>query len=98
MNDQKIENLLNLALDATMREREHSERLNVGYDLADNTWDLIVRYSGDLSGLLEAGIQAVPLIGGYAIVTLKEQEIPLLASLKEIEYIEQPKRLLFSVN
>ena len=44
MNDQKLENLLNLALDATSEELERSERLSEGYDRADNTWDLIIKY------------------------------------------------------
>ena len=48
MNDQKLENLLNLALDATSEELERSERLSEGYDRADNTWDLIIKYNGDL--------------------------------------------------
>ena len=43
MNDQKLENLLNLALDATSEELERSERLSEGYDRADNTWDLIIK-------------------------------------------------------
>ena len=45
MQDQKVENLLNLALDATPEEREKSIQLNVGYDSAANTWELIVKYS-----------------------------------------------------
>ena len=45
MNDQKLENLLNLALDATPEELERSERLSEGYDRADNTWDLIIKYN-----------------------------------------------------
>ena len=32
MTDQKLENMLNLALDATEAEREKSLQLNVGYD------------------------------------------------------------------
>ena len=32
MADQKIDNLLNLAMDATPEERRKSENLNVGYD------------------------------------------------------------------
>ena len=48
MPDQKIENMLNLALNATEEERERSLELNVGYDKEDKVWDLIVRYHGDL--------------------------------------------------
>ena len=32
MLDQKIDNLLNLAMEATPQERAKSENLNVGYD------------------------------------------------------------------
>ena len=34
MADQKVDNLLNLAMDATPQERRKSENLNVGYDSA----------------------------------------------------------------
>ena len=36
MEDQKLENLLNLALDADQGERERSEELDVGYDKEEN--------------------------------------------------------------
>lgn len=46
MPDQKIDNLLNLAMDATSEERAKSENLNVGYDSSERLWDVIVKYSG----------------------------------------------------
>ena len=49
--DQKIEDLLNLALDATEREREKSLELDVGYNPVDRTWDVIVKYTGSLADL-----------------------------------------------
>ena len=67
--DQKIDNLLNLAMDSTEREREKSWNLNVGYDEKMRLWDVIVKYSGSEEGLLGEGITVVPLLGGYAIVT-----------------------------
>ncbi len=101
MDDQKIENLLNLALDATQEERERSESLEVGYDSRDRTWQVIVRYSGALAPITADGAagpwEVVTLSGGYAIVTLPQADIELLAALPEIEYIEKPKRLYFSV-
>lgn len=48
MQNQKIENMLNLALDATEEEREKSLELDVGYDPIEREWDLIVKYSGNL--------------------------------------------------
>ena len=65
MPDQKIDNLLNLAMDATSEERAKSENLNVGYDSSERLWDVIVKYSGPESGLGGEGIQVVPLLGLY---------------------------------
>ena len=62
MQNQKRENLLNLALSATDEERERSENLDVGYDPEERTWELIVRHSGSLAGLAGAGIQVDELL------------------------------------
>ena len=69
MNDQKLDNLLNLAMDSTPLEREKSGNLNIGFDERLKLWDVIVKYSGSEEGLLGEGITVVPLLGGYAIVT-----------------------------
>lgn len=98
MQDQKIENVLNLALNATQEERERSLELNVGYETEEKKWDLIVRYHGDLIRLADQEIRISLLSAGYAIVTLPENRIEYLARQPEIEYIEKPKRLFFSVN
>ena len=42
-NSEKFENLLNLALDATAREREKSLQLGVGYEPEEQKWELIVK-------------------------------------------------------
>ncbi len=41
--DQKIENQLNLALNATEEEREKSIVLETGYDPQERTWEVIVK-------------------------------------------------------
>ena len=46
MSNEKMENLLNLALDATEREREKSLDLDTGYDRAERTWEVIVKFGG----------------------------------------------------
>ena len=98
MENAKLENMLNLALDATQREREKSLNLDVGYDREEKTWELIVKYHGDLSPLKAEGIQVVELMNEYAVLTVPESLIERLADVIEIEYIEKPKRLFFSVN
>lgn len=97
MDSQKLENLLNLSLNATREEREKSLDLDVGYDEDNNLWELIVKYSGDLSGLDSSIIRVERLIGGYAIVTIPQNLISTFAELEEIEFVEMPKRLYFSI-
>jgi hypothetical protein len=42
--DQKLENILNLALETPEEEREQTESLNVGYSAESRSWELIVKY------------------------------------------------------
>ena len=97
MEDQKLENLLNLALDAAEEEREKSLELSVGYDPEEKMWEVIIKYSGNLEAVRERGIDVVELLNGYAILTLNETELSWLAGKSEIEYIEKPKRLFFAI-
>lgn len=98
MEDQKLDNLLNLAMDASTEEREKSSSLETGYDKDTGLWEIIVKYSGELQQLLSDNMNAVSLLNGYAVVTLPEEEIPVLSADPRIEYIEMPKRLYFAVN
>ena len=41
--NQKLENLLNLSLDTTAKERSRSAELETGYNPEEQTWELIVR-------------------------------------------------------
>lgn len=98
MADQKLDNLLNLALDSTEEEREKSGNLNAGYESNSRMWDVIVKYNGSTEALSGEGIRAVPLLGGYAVVTLPEGRIREFAKRPQVEYIELPKRLYFQVS
>lgn len=108
MPNEKIENLLNLALDATEEEREKSIELDVGYDRTENTWEVIVKFGGtteELDVILRenfgeqyARIRMTNLQNEYAILTLPESLIEAVALLPEIEYMEKPKLLFFAVN
>ena len=99
MPDQKLDNLLNLALDATEEEREKSRNLNVGYEKQTRKWEIIVKYSemGDSVEALLGGpeISVVPLLGRYAIVTLPESMLDEYSRRPQIEFIEKPTRLYF---
>lgn len=101
MEDQKAENLLNLALSTPEEERQRSDELNVGYDEAARTWEIIVKYSGDLMTAVSDAFPGVGiriLSGGFAILTVPEDQVDAVIALKEIEYAEKPKRLYFVVN
>ncbi len=108
MNNEKMENLLNLALDATERELEKSLELDVGYDRAERTWEVIVKYGGtteELKALLRENfpdryeeLRFTNLSNEYAILTLPASVVTEVASLPEIEYMEKPKRLSFAVD
>ena len=97
MDSQKIENILNLALDSSQEEREKTLDLDVGYDEEDNLWELIVKYNGDLSRLNSSVIRIEELIAGYAIVTIPQNLIDSFVELEEIEYVEKPKSLYFAL-
>lgn len=108
MPNEKMENLLNLALDATEEEREKSIELDVGYDRTENTWEVIVKFGGtteELDVILRenfgeqyARIRMTNLQNEYAILTLPESLIEAVALLPEIEHMEKPKLLFFAVN
>jgi len=61
-------------------------------------WEVIVKYSGDLSRLeADLGFRAELLGNSYAILTMQSPQISRLLKYKEIEYIELPKKLVLSV-
>ena len=60
--------------------------------------ELIVRYSGDLKRLAEEiGFTAEELLGGYAIVRIRQELAPLLLSAEEILWTEVPARVYTEV-
>ncbi len=92
MANQKLEDQLSLALDTPAQMREKSDNLDTGYAPEENTWELIVKYNGNLDRLT-GGIRVEPLIAGYAIVTIPENLIGAFSRMEEIEFIEKPKKL-----
>lgn len=94
-DNQKLENLLNLSLQATPEERRRSKDLDTGYDEESRRWELIVKYHGDLRQAASEEVIIEELLAGYAIVTIPERLIQAFSGLEEVEYIEVPKRLYF---
>ena len=59
-NSEKIENILNLALDATKEEREKSLDLDTGYDAENKTWEVIVKFFGTEEELRQKIMEKFP--------------------------------------
>ncbi len=99
-NNQKIENLLQVALDATKEERLQSADLSTGYDIASNRWEVIVKYTNSLQTLTDTypQIQVTSLLNGYGILLLPEELIEVVAANPIITYMEKPKQLFYEVN
>lgn len=99
MADQKLENLLNISRQATKEEREKSEELGIGYDPEQNTWELIVRYTGSLDGLRirYPQIRIRELLNQYAVLIVPETLVDVVSQETVIEYVEKPKQLYFEL-
>lgn len=96
--NQKIENVLALALQTPEPVREKSLNLNVGFTEETRTWELIVKYNGDLKEAVSGlPVTAEELIAGYGLLTVSEDLVDTVSRLPQIEYVEKPKRLFFSM-
>ncbi len=111
MENQKLENLLNLSLEATAQERAGSGELSAGYDGEMRTWELIVKHSGSLPDFVEYGggngasgkppeetVFGYRLLNNYSILTVPEALVDSVSRLPQVEYVEKPKRLYFALN
>ena len=87
-----------------IRDRE----LDIGYDSAEQTWEVIVKFVGtteELETLLFKNfpeeyprIQLTNLQNEYAVLVLPEHLVEPVAALDKIEYMEKPKLLFFAVD
>ena len=108
MDNQKIENQLNLAIEATPQERSKTMDLDVGFNQETATWEVIVKFYGteeELRAVFErafpneaSSIKIIDLSSKYMILEVPENLVDRVAALPEIEYMEKPKRLFFAVN
>lgn len=99
-DNQKLDSMLNLAIDTPAGEREQSRELETGYDAVEKTWRVIVKYTGDLQEVENAvtGSRAIPLFNQYGIIRLPETSVGQLAALPQIQFVEKPKQLYFSLD
>ena len=93
----KIDSLLKLSISLPTDERSNIPELNAGFDMGLKTWDVIVKYHGNLDSLIEAGLQITYLYAGYAVIRTPENYIDIIAANSNIEYIEKPVNLNYEV-
>lgn len=93
-DETKISTELNLALQLPYSERVKSMDLNVGYNESLSEWELIIRYSGDLSVIADrVGFSYIELLNSYAIINIREELIDTLTYEQGIIFIEKPKKI-----
>ena len=97
--NQKIETLFRAALNATPEEREKSSDLFIGFDTVEDTWEVIVKHTGNLLSLQEKypQVQFVELLNNYGILRLSESLIDVIVSEEIITYMEKPKQLFYEI-
>ncbi|MGN0160951.1 MAG: S8 family peptidase [Lachnospiraceae bacterium] len=97
--DQKQEELLTISLESSEQEREKSASLGVGYEADTKRWDVIVKYYGDINTLEEKypGTTVEILLGGFAILSVSEEDINAVAMEPMVEYMEKPKLFYFGL-
>ena len=100
MANQKLETLLNVSMQATQEDRAKSPDLSAGVDEEAGIWEIIVKYTQDLSQFSAKypGMEIYELLGGYSIIKIKKEYIDSLSQEKQIQFIEKPKRLYFQLS
>ena len=97
MNNEKLDTILNLSLETDEEQRAKSGILNEGYDEETGTWEVIVKYHGDITGLLQMTETADILINGYAVIRATKEQLEELVLQEQIEFMEMPKGLQYDV-
>lgn len=99
MKNGKIDTSLWLALSLPESLRNHAASLYTGYNVQTRSWELFVKYHGNLNSWRdEIPFVLEELTGGYGIVFIQENRINEFSLLEEVDYIEQPKRVWLTLN
>ena len=93
--NQKLDDLLQMALLTPRTIRENSEELSAGYHVDTKSWEVMVKYHGAPESIRERGILMEELIANYAILLIPEERLEEIAAMEEIEYLEKPKCFSF---
>ena len=79
-------------------ELENSESLSVGFNWQNDTWEIIVKYSGTLDNIkTKYNVYIKELLYNYAIMVTDKNTIELISQENNIDYIEKPKSIYFQL-
>ena len=92
--NEKADNPLNLALELPQEQLMKSQGLRYGFNESTDTWELIIRYTGNLEGLRNIqGVIVRELSNGYAILNVPQDKIDEVALNEAVIFIEKPMAL-----
>ena len=74
-----------------------SDNLGTGYDVADQTWEVIIKYTENLDNVRQIAEEVTELFGGFAVVRIKEDTLTLLTDIPQVTYVEKPKAVYFAL-
>ena len=74
-----------------------SDNLGTGYDMDDQTWEVIIKYTGNLDNVRQIAEEVTELFGGFAVVRIKEDALTLLTDIPQVTYVEKPKAVYFAL-
>lgn len=96
---EKISTQLSAALLATPEELASSDELSSGYRPATTSWEVIVKYIGDIDNIKEEfpSVVITKLLGNYAVLIIEETLVNRVAMRDEIIYMEKPKHFNYGV-
>ena len=97
MNNEKLDTTLNLSLEADESQRMKSQILSNGFDEEMQTWEVIIKYHGEISQFEEMAESIDILLNGYAIIRATREQLTELASYPQIEFMEMPKGMQYDV-
>ena len=97
MENEKIDDQLNLALQIPRQQLLNSPELRAGYDPVRRVWELIARFAGSSEAFLSLAdryeAEADVLRGNYAVITIREERIESFSEDRSVIYIEKAKHI-----
>lgn len=87
--NQKLNPELALSLSLDNAKRMKSSLLGSGFSPSTDMWKLILFYNGSLEEIKEViSFSFIPLLGNFAILFIKEKDVPAFLTFPQILYVE----------